>query len=91
MTNLTELADRVEALAAWLPVINQRRGGYMDGFDPNREYDFKRLGSDQIERYRLGDQPDWFNVAGLLFATPAITLCAAYARRLLRARETLAP
>ena len=67
MTNLTELADRVEALAAWLPVINQRRGGYTDGFDPKREYDFKRLGSDQIERYRLVDQSAFFNIAGLMF------------------------
>ena len=70
MTNLTELADRVEALDAWLPVISKRLGGYTDGFDPTREYDFKRIGSDQIERYRLADQPDWFNVAGLMFAIP---------------------
>ena len=70
MTSLTELADRVEALDAWLPVISKRRGGYTDGFDPTREYHFKRIGLDQIERYRLADQPDWFNVADLMFAIP---------------------
>ena len=57
-------------MGGYSPVISKLRGGYTDGFDPKREYDFKRIGSDQIERYRLADQPDWFNVADLMFAIP---------------------
>ena len=51
----------------WLPVIDQYRGGYSEGFDPKREYDFKRVGFEHIDRYRLADQSGWFNVAGLMF------------------------
>ena len=54
----------------WLPVINPRRGGYNEDFDPKREYDFKRIGFEQVDRYRLADQSGWFNIVGLMFRAP---------------------
>ena len=50
----------------WRPVIRQDGfGGYTPGFDRDAVYEFKRLGSREIRTYRLGDQSDLFNVAGL--------------------------
>ena len=53
-----------------LPVF--RTGGYPDGFDPNAEYEWKRVGSDEVRTYRLADQHPAFNIAGLMYRPPSV-------------------
>ena len=51
----------------WKPVTDVLRGGFFDGFDRDAELAFKRGGSENVQHYRLSDQPDWFNVANLFW------------------------
>lgn len=44
---------------------------YPESFDREREYDFKRLGDDEVMRFRMADQSPYFNVAGLMWRDPA--------------------
>lgn len=57
-------------MSAWQPVINPLGRGYPPGFGPNEIYEFKRLGSDEVQRFRLADQSGYFNVFGLLWREP---------------------
>jgi len=54
-------------MSEWTALRNPRHGGYVDGFDPNRIYEWKRVGSDDVWTMRLVDMPAMFNVYGLSF------------------------
>jgi hypothetical protein len=55
----------INAYRPWSPVLGLQ--GYIDGFDPNKEYEFHREEWPEPSRFRLSDQPEWFNIAGLRF------------------------
>jgi hypothetical protein len=55
----------INAYRPWLPVLGF--GGYLEGFDPNKEYEFHRYEWSEPSRFCLRDQPEWFNIAGLRF------------------------
>jgi hypothetical protein len=52
---------------AWQLVITPRIGGFSEGFVCEKIYQFKRIGSDEIQEYRLADCGPYFNVANLLW------------------------
>lgn len=51
----------------WKLLISHLTGRYHDGFDRNREYEFKRAGSEELMRFRMADCDPYFNIAGLLY------------------------
>lgn len=60
--------DPIERAAReWRPVISLGGIGYARGFDPTKEYEFQRAGSDEVRVYRMADQHPMFNVAGLFW------------------------
>lgn len=44
--------------------------GYPNDFDRNKEYEFCRHGSEEVEVFRLADCSPYFNVAGLMWRKP---------------------
>ena len=46
-------------------VMSPLRGGYPDGFDRDAEYLFLRRNWPEPLKFKLSDQPEWFNIAGL--------------------------
>ena len=62
----------VDPLAAdgWAYVLDHFRGGYAQGFDRDREYEFMRHEWCVPSRFRLADQHPGFNIAGLYYREP---------------------
>jgi hypothetical protein len=58
-------------MSEWTALRNPRNGGYADGFDRNRHYEWKRVGSDDVWTMRLADMHSAFNVWGLSFRARA--------------------
>ena len=46
-------------------VMNPLAGGYTEGFDREAECLFLRVDWSEPCRFRMADQPEWFNIAGL--------------------------
>lgn len=46
-------------------VMNPLFGGYADGFDRGAEHLFLRQSWAEPQRFKLSEQPEWFNIAGL--------------------------
>jgi len=46
-------------------VMNPLTGGYAEGLDREAEYLFLRLDWAVPAKFKLADQPEWFNIAGL--------------------------
>ena len=68
-------AHQQKEIQEWMPddlikggyglVMDHCRGGYAEGFDRNADNLFLRLGWPKPQRFKLSDQPEWFNIAGL--------------------------
>lgn len=54
-------------MSNFLPVMDLYSGGYWPEFDRNREYEFTRVGDDEIFKMKLSDMSPFFNVYGLMF------------------------
>lgn len=51
----------------WKLVLDHSTGQYAAGFDSTQEYEFKRAGRDELRRYRMSEQSQYFNIAGLYY------------------------
>lgn len=49
----------------WQIVLDPFTGRYVDGFDREKEYEFRRGQDGEPSRFRMSDQGDLFNIAGL--------------------------
>ncbi|WP_097091801.1 hypothetical protein [Novosphingobium sp. Chol11] len=56
--------------AGYHMVLDSLRGGYTEGFDPNKMYRFRRPGWAKSQSFRLRDQGPYFNVAALYWRDP---------------------
>jgi len=54
-------------MSEWTSLLNLYGTGYAEGFDRNRHYEWKRVGSDDVWTMRLADMHSAFNVWGLSF------------------------
>lgn len=52
----------------WQPVIDPLGRGYCPGFDPAKEYYFRRNDGQKATRFRMRDMHPMFNIGGLYWA-----------------------
>ena len=52
-------------MSEWKPLLDPFQGGYVKGFDRNKEYEFRRHNEERVSRYCMADQHPAFNVWGL--------------------------
>lgn len=54
----------------WKPALDPYGRGFLEGFDSERAYDFRRYPDTETKRYRLADMSPFFNIAGLYWRDP---------------------